>query len=126
MPISLKTKKNERLICSTGSGQITQQDFDSYHSSILNNPYIYGYNEILDLTAADLTTLNYSELLGIAETASSSKAFDPHSKLAIILKNKQQEEIIKLYQSARTFTTNPCRSMLAFFSHEDAIKWIDN
>jgi len=126
MPITTKIKKQISFIHSKGAGTLTLGDLETHHCLFVNNPSIYGYNEILDLSSADLSALNHTEVLTVAETVSSSNAYDPKSKLAIILKTKQQEEVINLYQLARTFSDNPCRSMLTFYSHNDAMKWISN
>jgi len=124
MPIVTTIKKPIRFIQSTGTGSLTSDDFDQYHSLFANNPSIYGFNEILDLSTADLSALQFSDLMNVAERVSGSQAYDPDSKLAIVLRNKEQEEVVNLYQMARTLSDNPCRSLMVFFSHDEALKWI--
>ena len=124
MPISNSINQQEKIIYSVCTGVMAEEDFDSYISNIWSDDTYYGFNELFDTTEADWSKFNFSYLLNISKAASKLNTIDPDSKLAWVVLEGKQKELTDFYKAAKSLTNTRSRSLEAFYSKDEALRWL--
>jgi len=125
MPVKSIIKMKTKRIYSTCTGSITLDDFDRYHNEVWGNSGLIGFQEIFDLTKADLSLLSYSDLLLLIDQTTLIKNFTPESRIALI-NTGGQEEKVSFYCSAKQFLKQPSRTILSFQNNSKALNWLES
>lgn len=125
MPIKSVVKLEEKMIYTDCVGIMQLSDFDEYMDEVWSSSDVYGCNELFDTTNADWSQFNFSDLLSIAHKASRLITIDPKSKLAWVIRDEIQEELVGFYKTAKESLPVSSRSMVPFYTKEDALKWIN-
>ena len=101
MPLSVRVDPDLQVIFVAGEGVVTDGDLMEYVDEYLSGTGLHGYDELFDLTEADLLDLTYT---GLAETAAAAAATDPDGapvKIALLVSEIRGMGITRLYQSLR-------------------------
>lgn len=125
MPIENTINHEDRIIYSKCTGVMKKEDFDLYIKNIWTENTYYGFNEIFDTVDADWDNFDFSYLLEVAKTAEKLKTLDPNSKLAWIVLEGKQKELTNFYKAAKSLSPSRGRSLEAFFSENEAYKWLN-
>ena len=101
MPLTVRVDPELRVIFVVGHGVILDDDLLGYVAEYLGGGELHGYDELFDLTDADLLDLTYT---GLANTAAAAAATDPEGvsvKVALLVSEVRGMGITRLYQSLR-------------------------
>ena len=124
MPIHADINVDERRVYTTCSGEITAACFKNYQDNVWRDESLYGFNELFDATQADFSTLNFSDMLTVAEGAAKLNTLAPDSKIAILVTPGKQEEIANFYVAAKGSMPVTSRAMQIFQDRDDALAWL--
>ena len=125
MPIENTINDDEKVIYSTCVGVMAPEDFDDYVHRIWNTADHFGYNEFFDVTQGDWSTFDFGYLLTVAQNAAKLFTIDPNSKLAWLVLEGKQKELTDFYKAAKLMTNAASRELEAFYSKEEALKWLN-
>jgi len=101
MPLNVRVDHERRLIFAEGIGAVTDSDLLAYVEEYLSEQELMSYDELFDLTTADLLDLTYQ---GLGRVASAAAATDPEAdptKIAILVSETLQMGLSRMYQSLR-------------------------
>jgi hypothetical protein len=101
MPLTVRVDPDLQVIFVSGEGVVTDADLLQYVAEYLSGGELHGYDELFDLTEADLLDLTYT---GLAKTAAAAAATDPEAasvKIALLVSEIRGMGITRLYQSLR-------------------------
>ena len=124
MPINNTVDENKKLIYSICSGEMRKEDFSDYIGRIWADDTHFGYNEIFDTTQGNWDNFDFGFLLSVAESAAKLNTIDPNSKLAWIVLEGKQKHLTDFYKSAKSILPVKSRSLEAFYTESDAMKWL--
>ena len=101
MPLSVRIDNERKILFVDGVGAVDDEDLLQYVRDYLSEGDLRGYDELFDLSRADLHDLTYS---GLAEVASAAAATDPDAgpiKIAILVSETLGMGLSRVYQSLR-------------------------
>jgi hypothetical protein len=101
MALHVEVDPEKRIIFVSGEGVVTDDDLLEYVNQYLNGTDLGSYDELFDLSAADLEDLTYA---GLSSVAAAAAATDPDSrpvKIAIVVSESRGMGVSRLYQSLR-------------------------
>ena len=124
MPIKNTINDEQQIIYSTCIGVMALEDFTDYIGRIWTSPQYFGYNELFDVTEADWSQFDFGYLLNVAENAAKLSAIDPNSKLAWVILEGKQTELTDFYKAAKSMINVPSRQLQAFYTKDEALKWL--
>lgn len=124
MPINNTIDKDKKIIYSICTGVMTKEDFDLYISTIWSIDDHFGFNELFDTVEGDWSEFDFSYLLDIAKTAATLSTIDSNSKLAWLVLEGKQKELTDFYKAAKSLTSGQNRTLEAFYTKEDAMRWL--
>jgi len=125
MPINNTIDKDEKIIYSICTGVMKPEDFDDYINRIWIDGQYYGFNELFDTVQGDWSKFDFGYLFSVAESASKLKTIDADSKLAWVVVEGKQKELTDFYKTAKSLMPVKSRSLEAFYSISEAIKWLN-
>ncbi len=126
MPITNKTDHDKKLIYTSCSGVMTEEDFRDYILRIWGDMSHYGYNELFDTRQADWDLFDFGYLLDVAKNAATLKTIDYNSKLAWLVLEGKQKQLTDFYKSAKSLLPTNSRKLQAFYSEAEALAWLNN
>ena len=124
MSILNTINEDEKIIYSTCSGVMKNEDFDDYLLRIWGHTNYYYFNELFDTTAADWDSFEFGYMLDFAQAAAKLKTLNPETKLAWVVLAGKQKELTDFYKAAKSFTNVRSRALEAFESKEEALQWL--
>lgn len=125
MPIELKPDHQRHFMNTICTGIVTIDEITHYLKTAWLKPETYGFNELVDYSKADLSQLNYSELLQAAQEAAKMYTLDPKSKCAILISTKEHKDLADFYINAKKVLTKPSRGIQSFESRDEAMDWLN-
>lgn len=125
MPINNSIDKDKKIVYSICTGVMSKKDFDLYINNIWSEDDHFGFNELFDTVDADWSEFDFSYLFDIAKTAAALTAIDSNSKLAWVVLEGKQKELTDFYVAAKSLTKGQSRSLEAFYTKEDAMRWLE-
>ena len=126
MPIESTINNAEKIIYSTCSGIMTQEDFDHYIDRVWRTNEHYYFNEVFDTTQADWNDFEFNYLFHVAKAAASLNTINPETKLAWVVLEGKQKELTDFYKAAKSLTLANSRGLEAFYSKDKAMDWLQN
>jgi len=124
MPIKTLYNHDSQLIHTTCSGKTSQTELIDYHKTVWLEPGISDYNELIDFSEADISSLSFSDINLITQAMPEFITYSSQSKLALLIDNFHQGQKIGFYMSARSNSDKPVRPMKDFTSMDKALDWL--
>ena len=124
MPIKNTINEEEKIIYTSCSGIMTEDDFKEYIHNVWSHGNYYGYNELFNTTEANWDDFDFGFLLYVAQSAAKLKTIDPNSKLAWVVLEGKQQKLTDFYISAKSMLPVQSRALEAFFSRDEALAWL--
>lgn len=101
MPLKVRVDRDLRVIFVHGGGVVTDDDLLGYVRDYLTDQELKTYDELFDLSEADLLDLTYQGLSGVAAAAAESDPRGAPVKIAILVSEMRGLGISRWYQSLR-------------------------
>lgn len=123
MPLQVEVNSEKKVILASGEGVVTDQDLLDYVDEYLGGGKLSGFDELFDLSAADVRDLTYS---GLAAVAAAAAATDPDQgpiKIAILVSETRGMGVSRLYQSLRE-SKGGRRHTRVFWDPSECREWL--
>lgn len=101
MPLTVRVDDDRRVLFVTGVGAVSDEDLLKYVDEYLTECELQTYDELFDLSSADLLDLTYA---GLSNVASAAAATDPDAgpvKIALLVSESLGLGLSRMYQSLR-------------------------
>ena len=123
MPVQVTIDSDARVIFLKGEGVVTDDELLSYVLEHLTQADLREYDELVDLSEADLHDLTYSGLSSLAAMAASTDPEAEPTKIAILISEAHGMGISRLYQSLRESKGGRRQSRI-FWDREECLEWL--
>jgi len=123
MPLSVRVDADRKILFVEGVGEVTDEDLMEYVAAYLSEGELRAYDELFDLTTADLLDLTYS---GLSEVASAAAQTDPEGgpiKIAILVSEALGMGLSRMYQSLREVKGGR-RETRVFLDRDECHDWL--
>jgi len=101
MPLHVTVDSDRRIIFLKGEGVVTDDELLSYVKEHLSQEELREYDELVDLSSADLLDITYSGLSNLAAAAAATDPEADPTKIAILISEAHGMGVSRLYQSLR-------------------------
>jgi hypothetical protein len=123
MPLRVQVDPQKRMIIAEGEGIVTDEDLLEYVREYLGEQELCGYDELFDLTGADLHDLTYAGLSAVASAAAATDAKTVSSKIAILVSQVLGLGLSRMYQTLRE-VKGGYRSTRVFWDRKECLEWL--
>ncbi len=123
MPLSVRIFPNLRLIWAEGTGAVTDQHLVEYVQEFLGAANLGSFDEVLDLSNADLLDLTYKGLSRVAEEAAATDPEGHPPRIALLVSEPLGMGLSRMYQSLRE-SKGGKRTVRVFFRPSDVMDWL--
>ncbi len=123
MSLNVQIDDKQQVIFVRGEGIVTDQELLDYVLEYLGDSHYGTYDEIIDLTEADLQDLTYA---GLSELASAAAATDPEAipiKIAILVSQSLGMGLSRIYMRLREFKGGR-RKTRVFRDRDECMEWL--
>ena len=124
MPLEVQVFPEKTLIWVEGKGVVTDDDLIEYVHEYLVEKGLKTWDEVFDLSAADLLDLTYSGLSQVAASAAPTDPEESPTKIAILVSETMGVGISRMYQSLREVKGGR-RSLRVFWEREELLTWME-
>ena len=124
MPLEVQVFPEKTLIWVEGKGVVTDDDLIEYVHEYLVEKGLKTWDEVFDLSAADLLDLTYSGLSQVAASAAPTDPEESPTKIAILVSETMGVGISRMYQSLREVKGGR-RSLRVFWDREELLTWME-
>jgi hypothetical protein len=124
MPLTVNVLPERGLIWVEGEGVVTDHDLVTYVHEYLVEKDLRSWDEVFDLSSADLLDVTYA---GLSEVAAAAVPTDPEespTKIAILISEAVGIGISRMYQALREGKGGR-RAMRIFWEREDLLAWME-
>ena len=101
MPLHIRVDPELEVIFVEGKGIVTDDDLLDYVHEYLGRGGLHGYDELFDLSAADLLDVTPIGLSSVAEAAVATDSQAEPTKIAILVSETLGMGLSRIYQSLR-------------------------
>jgi hypothetical protein len=125
MPIEYRIDRDRQVVIAKAAGRVEDQDICTYQGEVWSRSDVAGYDEIVDMTAAELVTSPSPEQ--VRELARMSAAMDSPehaSKFAIVAPRSALFGLGRMYQAHRELDERSTKKVGVFRSMEEAVEWL--
>ncbi len=123
MPLTVHVISGRKLIWARGVGAVTDQDLSDYVGRYLRHEPLRAYDEVFDLSNADLLDLTYRGLTEVAEAAAATDPEGHHTRIALLVSEPLGIGLSRMYQSLRE-SKGGRRTARVFFRASDVLDWL--
>ena len=123
MPLQVRVEPGLQVIFVDGEGVVTDDDLLRYVLEYLDDGEFKGYDELFDLTSADLHDLTYA---GLSSVAAAAAATDPEAgptKIALLVSETLGMGLSRMYQALRE-TKGGRRQTRVFWDRDECREWL--
>lgn len=124
MPIHTTPDHQQHLLHTRCTDIVSVDEVCVYLKTTWLDPAVYGYNQLIDYTAADLSQIDYGGLMTIAAESAKVYSLDPDSRCAMLIASAEQKRMADFYINAKSLMTVPAREYKSFTCREEAIEWL--
>jgi hypothetical protein len=124
MPLTVRVDPQRRIIFVEGVGVVNDDDLLDYVQEYLAGEALRGYDELFDLSAADLLDLTHSGLSSVAAAAAATDPEAAPTKIAILISETRGMGISRYYQSLRE-AKGGRRQTRVFWDEEECREWLE-
>ena len=118
-------KTQEQVGIAVGTGVLTKAIFVEHIASVWQDPTIAGFDEIIDLTAADLSSLSTADVQSLVNSGVNVDA-PTQSRLALVVGNEIDFGLGRMYGSMRETHASNARNVGIFYDRQSAVDWLDD
>jgi hypothetical protein len=101
MPLRVEVDSEKKVILAYGEGVVTDQDLLDYVHEYLSGGELSRFDELFDLSEADVRDLTYPGLSAVATAAAATDPDQGPIKIAILVSETRGMGVSRLYQSLR-------------------------
>jgi hypothetical protein len=123
MPLSVKTIPERSLIWVVGEGVVTDGELARYVQDYLIEGDLRSWDEVFDLSRADLLDLTYAGLSQVAAAAAPTDPEEAPTKIAILVSEALGMGVSRMYQALREGKGGR-RVLRIFWDREDLVAWL--
>jgi hypothetical protein len=123
MPLRVKVDRNRKLIFVAGEGVVTDADLLGYVDDFLSGSELADYDELFDLSSADLIDLTYTGLAAVAEAAAATDPEADPTKIAILVSESLGLGLSRMYQTLRE-SKGGRRATRVFWDEDECREWL--
>ncbi len=124
MPLAVKVLPERSLLWVEGEGVVTDHDLVTYVHEYLVEKDLRSWDEVFDLSSADLLDLTYAGLSEVAAAAAPTDPEESPTKIAILISEAVGIGISRMYQTLREGKGGR-RAMRIFWEREDLLAWME-
>jgi len=124
MPLHVRIDPETRFIFVDGVGVVTDEDLLEYVHEYLGREEFQGYDELFDLSAADLHDLTYGGLSSVASAAAATDSEAAPTKIALLVSEEVGMKWSRLYQSLRE-SRGGRRQTRVFWDRTECREWLE-
>jgi hypothetical protein len=124
MPLTVNVLPERGLIWVEGEGVVTDHDLVTYVHEYLVEKDLRSWDEVFDLSSADLLDLTYAGLSEVAAAAAPTDPEESPTKIAILISEAVGIGISRMYQTLREGKGGR-RAMRIFWEREDLLAWME-
>lgn len=124
MPLHVRILPERSLLWVRGEGVVTDDELVGYVGEYLVKRDLRSWDEVFDLSRADLLDVTYS---GLSEVASAAAPTDPKespTRIGILVSEAVGMGISRMYQSLREGKGGR-RALRVFWDREELLSWMD-
>ena len=125
MPIEYQIDRDRQVVIAKAAGRVESREIHAYQGEVWSRSDTAGYDELVDMSAAELVTSPSTEQ--VRKLARMSAAMDSQrraSKFAIIAPRTALFGLGRMYQTHRELDDRSTKQVGVFRSMEDAIEWL--
>jgi len=124
MPLEVQVIPERELLWVSGVEVVTDDDLISYVQEYLVEKDLRSWDEVFDLSQADLQDVTYSGLSQVAAAAAPTDPVESPTKFAILISEALGMGVSRMYQSLREGKGGR-RALRIFWEEEDLLRWMD-
>jgi hypothetical protein len=124
MPLDVKVDGERELIWASGRGVVVNDDLLDYVRIYLIEQGLRSYDEIFDLSKADLLDLTYEGLAAVAAAAAPTDPQETPTKIAILVSESVSVGISRMYQTLRE-DRGGRRNLRIFWELSELLEWME-
>lgn len=123
MPLDVQVLPERRLVWVEGEGVVADHDLISYVQEYLVEKDLRSWDEVFDLSKADLLDVTYAGLSQVAAAAAPTDPEESPTKIAILISEAVGIGISRMYQTLREGKGGR-RALRIFWEMEDLLTWM--
>jgi len=123
LPLLTHIDPEHRVIIVLGEGIVTDDELLEYVGKYLRELGLHGYDELFDLTEADLHDLTYAGLSAVASAAAATDPRGAPSKIAILVSQVLGLGLSRMYQTLREVKGGH-RFTRVFWDRKECMEWL--
>jgi len=123
MPLRVKTLPERSLIWVVGEGVVTDPELASYVREYLIEGDLRSWDEVFDLSRADLLDLTYAGLSQVAAAAAPTDPEEAPTRIAILVSEAVGMGVSRMYQTLREGKGGR-RVLRIFWERENLLDWM--
>ena len=123
MSLVVRIDREAKVIFVDGEGVVTDDDLLSYIRDYLAEEELRVYDELFDLSEADLHDLTYTGLSSVAVAAAATDPDHDPVRIAILVSEAQGMVVSRLYQSLRE-SKGGRRHTRVFWDRAECREWL--
>ena len=123
MPLRVQVDRDREIIFVDGQGVVTDDDLLSYVAEYLGGDGLQGFDELFDLSGADLVDLTYAGLASVAKAAAATDPDAEPTRIAILVSETLGLGLSRMYQSLRE-SKGGRRSTRVFQDRSECHEWL--
>ncbi len=124
MPLQVRIDPGRTLLWVDGRGVVTDEDLASYVREFLVEKGLRSWDEVFDLSGADLLDITYLGLSKVAAAAAPTDPTETPTRIGILVSEALGMGISRLYQRLRE-EKGGRRAVRIFWDREDLLAWMD-
>lgn len=124
MPLDVRIIPERQLIWVDGRGVVTDDDLVGYVREYLVEKGLRSWDEVFDLSQADLLDLTYAGLSEVATTAVPTDPLESPTRIGILVSEGVGVGLSRMYQSLRE-EKGGRRIVRIFWDQEDLLAWME-
>ncbi len=124
MPLAVQVLSEEELIWVTGEGHVSDEDLAAYVREFLVDRGLKEFDEVFDLSRADLLDLTYEGLSRVAAAAAPTDPAHAPTRISILVSEALGLGISRMYQSLREGRGGR-RNLRIFWDLSELLEWME-
>ncbi len=128
MPIEYQIDHDRRRVVARGSGVVTEQDIYAYQHDVWARPEVAGFDQIVDVSAADHIDVPAPSADGMRDLAALAAGMDhpsQASRFAIVAPGDLAFGLGRMYSTYRELDPRSTKAVRVFRTMDEALAWLD-
>jgi hypothetical protein len=128
MPIEYEIDADRRRVVARGTGTVTEQDIYAYQLDVWSRPEVAGFDQIVDMSAADHIDVPVPSADGMRDLAALAAGMDhpsQPSRFAIVAPGDLAFGLGRMYSTYRELDPRSTKAVRVFRTMDEALAWLD-